>query len=312
METIELRKAVETLLFIADSPVPLARLCQIVGEADADKVSGVIAEIKREYDEAARGIQVVEIAEGFQMATRPEGAPFVRKLYSEKMTMRLSTAALETLSIVAYRQPITRAEIEEVRGVEVIAALESLLDKRLVKVVGRKETVGRPLLYGTTAEFLRHFGLRSIEDLPPLDTFKPAEAAAAAESAENVLGAQGAAALAEPSPLAADPLADDAALAPGTIIGEPGASEAPTGERSTGEAVSESLETVAFHGMTDAPSETAAEASSETNTQPSNETTVEAAPEAPAETTAEPVVDATEASSETGEAETDDGSKETN
>ena len=293
METIELRKAVETLLFIADSPVPLARLCQIVGEADADKVSGVISEIKREYDEAARGIQVVEIAEGFQMATRPEGAPFVRKLYSEKMTMRLSTAALETLSIVAYRQPITRAEIEEVRGVEVIAALESLLDKRLCKVVGRKETVGRPLLYGTTPEFLRHFGLRSIEDLPPLDTFKPAEAA---ETSAAISAAD--AALAEPSPLATDALADDATLESAAV--------APS-----------SVETVAFHGMTDAPSEPTAEASSETNVQPSIETTGEAVPEASAETTAEPVADAAaeggvaEAGSE-AETETDDGSQEAN
>src|SRR5581483_9629196 len=206
METIELRKAVETLLFIADSPVPLTKLWQIVGVTDADRVSTVVNEIKREYDEQQRAIQVVEIAEGFQMATRVEGAPFVRKLYSEKMTMRLSTAALETLSIVAYRQPITRAEIEEVRGVEVIAALESLLDKRLCKVVGRKETVGRPLLYGTTPEFLRHFGLRSIEDLPPLDTFKPTEAPAAEgapqSSADIVLGAAGTAELAHVSPLA--------------------------------------------------------------------------------------------------------------
>ncbi|TBR25032.1 SMC-Scp complex subunit ScpB, partial [bacterium] len=114
-------------------------------------------------------------ADGFQMATKPEYAPYVRNLYKERMTMRLSTAALETLAIIGYRQPLTRAEIEEIRGVEVIAALETLLEKALVKVVGRRETVGRPLLYGTTPEFLRHFGLRSIGDLPPIDSFTPAE-----------------------------------------------------------------------------------------------------------------------------------------
>lgn len=118
------------------------------------------------------------VAEGWQMATRPDLAPYVRKLFADRATMRLSVAAQETLSIVAYRQPLTRAEIEEIRGVEVIAALETLLEKRLLKVVGRKETVGRPLLYGTTPEFLRHYGLRSLEDMPPIDSFAPADAAA--------------------------------------------------------------------------------------------------------------------------------------
>ncbi len=109
------------------------------------------------------------------MATRPELAPYVRKLFADRATMRLSTAAQETLSIISYKQLLTRAEIEEIRGVEVIAALETLLEKRLLKVVGRKETVGRPLMYGTTSEFLRHFGLRSLEDLPPFERFEPAE-----------------------------------------------------------------------------------------------------------------------------------------
>ena len=100
---------------------------------------------------------------------------YLRKLFADRATMRLSTAAQETLSIVAYKQPLTRAEIEEIRGVEVIAALETLLEKRLLKVVGRKETVGRPLMYGTPLDFLRHFGLRSLEDLPPIDSFTPAD-----------------------------------------------------------------------------------------------------------------------------------------
>ena len=93
--------------------------------------------------------------------------------------MRLSTAAQETLSIISYKQPLTRAEVEEIRGVEVIAALETLLEKRLIKVVGRKETVGRPLMYGTTVEFLRHFGLHSLEDLPSLERFAPSDPAPA-------------------------------------------------------------------------------------------------------------------------------------
>lgn len=183
METLELKQAVETLLFITDQPLDAAKLASALGEKDRDAVCAVIEELRREYDERAGAVRLLEIAEGFQMATKPEFAPFVRNLYKERMTMRLSTAALETLAIIGYRQPLTRAEIEEIRGVEVIAALETLLEKALVKVVGRRESVGRPLLYGTTPEFLRHFGLRSIADLPPIDTFAPSEPTEAEKAA---------------------------------------------------------------------------------------------------------------------------------
>lgn len=169
----ELKKAVEAILFITDGPITAARVASIVGDKTIDRVAPAIQQIQREYEERGSGVQVIEIAEGWQMATRPEHAPYVRQLYSEKMTMRLSTAALETLAIIAYKQPLTRAEVEEIRGVEVIAALETLLEKGLVRVVGRKESVGRPLLYGTTPEFLRQFGLRGVGDLPPLDSFQP-------------------------------------------------------------------------------------------------------------------------------------------
>ncbi|MBI4387260.1 MAG: SMC-Scp complex subunit ScpB [Elusimicrobia bacterium] len=166
-----LKKAVETLLFITDQPLGLKRISEILEEEDYDTVIGAVQELRREYEERGSAVQIVEIADGFQMASRSEYAPFVRRLYTERTTMRLSAAALETLSIIAYKQPITRAEIEEIRGVEVIAALETLLDKRLVRVVGRRETVGRPLLYGTTPEFLRLFGLKGLSELPPLEQF---------------------------------------------------------------------------------------------------------------------------------------------
>ena len=177
MDALELRQAVETLLFITDHPIDAGKLAVALGmkEKDKETVAAAVLDLKREYDERGGPVRVIEIAEGFQMATKPEFAPYVRNLYKERMTMRLSTAALETLAIIGYRQPLTRAEIEEIRGVEVIAALETLLEKALVKVVGRRETVGRPLLYGTTPEFLRHFGLRSIADLPSIDSFTPAE-----------------------------------------------------------------------------------------------------------------------------------------
>jgi segregation and condensation protein B len=173
----DLKKVLEGLLFITDHALSVKELCKLCGVSvkDAPRVAALVAEIRQELDEKGSPVQVLEVAEGFQMGTRKEYAPFVRKLFEGRLTMKLSTAAHETLSIVAYKQPLTRAEIEEIRGVEVIAALETLLEKRLIKVVGRKESVGRPLMYGTTLEFLRHFGLKSLEDLPPLDSFKAAE-----------------------------------------------------------------------------------------------------------------------------------------
>jgi segregation and condensation protein B len=145
----------------------------------------------------------------------------VRKLFAERMTMRLSTAAHETLSIVAYKQPITRAEIEEIRGVEVIAALETLLEKRLVRVVGRKESVGRPLMYGTTPDFLRHFGLKNLEDLPPLENFvaQLAEQQKAPETVVEVPSAEAETAVGAPAvESAAEPVVEPAAGSEGEIV----------------------------------------------------------------------------------------------
>jgi segregation and condensation protein B len=171
-----LRRALECLLFITDRPLSAAELAKLLGLRDQDRIVGAVEELRRDLEAASLGYRLIAVAEGWQMATRPDLAPYVRRLFADRATMRLSTAAQETLSIIAYKQPLTRAEIEEIRGVEVIAALETLLEKRLVKVVGRRETVGRPLMYGTTTEFLRHFGLRSLEDMPPIDSFAPADA----------------------------------------------------------------------------------------------------------------------------------------
>ncbi|OGR46004.1 MAG: SMC-Scp complex subunit ScpB [Elusimicrobia bacterium GWC2_65_9] len=183
-----LRRALEGLLFITDRPLSAAELGKIVGVKDQDRIVLVVTQLQRELELRDAGYRLLAVAEGWQMATRPELAPYLRKLFADRATMRLSTAAQETLSIVAYKQPLTRAEIEEIRGVEVIAALETLLEKRLVKVVGRKETVGRPLMYGTTSEFLRHFGLLSLEDLPPINSFTPAAAAVPEVPADSFVG----------------------------------------------------------------------------------------------------------------------------
>ncbi len=169
MEDAELKKVVETLLFITDHPLPPERLAQLCEVKDLERVKAAVTALKDQLDNGGSALQLMQIAGGWQMATRPENSIWVRKLYHNKMTVRLSQAALETLCIIAYRQPITRADIESIRGVEVIGPLDTLSERKLITVVGRRESVGRPILYGTTGEFLRQFGLNSLDDLPKLE-----------------------------------------------------------------------------------------------------------------------------------------------
>lgn len=171
LETDDLKKIIETLLFITDRPVKPTRIADVVENTDARRVREIILELKDEYIAQGRAVQIVEIGGGFQMSTKPEYGRWVRKLYNEKMTTKLSNAALETLAIIAYKQPITRAEMEAIRGVDVAGPLERLLERALVRVVGKKDTIGRPMVYGTTDEFLRIFGLNKISELPDLQVF---------------------------------------------------------------------------------------------------------------------------------------------
>ncbi len=170
---------IETLLFITDRPLSLKRIGEIVKEKNPAKLENAIKELEENLNIRNSALRIFEIAGGFQMATKPEYAAIVRKLFADKMTLKLSKAAHETLSIIAYRQPLTRAEIETIRGVDVIAALETLLEKKLIRVAGRKETIGRPLMYETTPEFLKHFGLKHLEELPPIEQFEASEAESA-------------------------------------------------------------------------------------------------------------------------------------
>lgn len=171
LETDDLKKIIETLLFITDRPVKPGRIADVVETADARRVREIIRELQEEYASQGRAVQIVELGGGFQMSTKSEYGRWVRRLYNEKMTTKLSNAALETLAIVAYKQPITRAEMEAIRGVDVAGPLERLLERALVRVVGKKDTVGRPMVYGTTDEFLRMFGLNKISELPDLQVF---------------------------------------------------------------------------------------------------------------------------------------------
>jgi segregation and condensation protein B len=187
MEDAELRKIIETLLFITDAPLPASRVAQICEIKDKARVEGLLAGLKEQYDAEGRALQLMQVAGGWQMSTRPEYGLWVRKLYHNKMTVRLTQAALETLCIIAYKQPLTRGDIEAIRGVEVIGPLETLTQRKLITVVGRKEAIGRPILYGTTSEFLRQFGLNSLDDLPKLESFNITNPGGAQETAIQLI-----------------------------------------------------------------------------------------------------------------------------
>lgn len=162
----DLKSVVEALLFAAREPVTLDRLRLAIPGSSRARVREAISELNLDYDSSRRAVRVEEVAGGFRLLTRSEFAPYVRRLLKARSDERLSAAGLETLSIVAYRQPISRAEIESIRGVQVGPILKTLLEKRLLRIVGRSEIIGRPLLYGTTKTFLAQFGLRSAKDLP--------------------------------------------------------------------------------------------------------------------------------------------------
>lgn len=171
----EAANAIECVLLVSGEPVRIDQLADAV-QAPAEVVVAAVALLRREY--AGRGLEVQEVAGGYQLGTRPAYADAVRRYLGSAGREPLSQAALETLAIIAYRQPITRPEIEALRGVRSEHILERLEERRLIKAVGRKPAVGRPILYGTTEAFLRYFGLRDLSDLPPLDAAGGAPAAA--------------------------------------------------------------------------------------------------------------------------------------
>lgn len=175
MDNQKLKNVVECLLFVTNRPLSILELSEIAGDTQ-EIVQKAVDEISADLAARNSSIQVAKVAEGLQFATNEGYGYWVKKLYKDQTLFRLSQSAMETLSIIAYKQPITRAEIEEIRGVEVIGVLETLMERKLAKVAGRKETVGRPLLYATTQDFLKHFNLWKISDLPSLeDLAKEAE-----------------------------------------------------------------------------------------------------------------------------------------
>ncbi|MDT8436777.1 MAG: SMC-Scp complex subunit ScpB [Gemmatimonadota bacterium] len=169
---------VEATLFASQAPLTAEELARADDELTPDAVAAAIDTLRAAYEEQDRAFQIYELGGGFQVLTRPEFAPYLERFDSVPRPPHLSGAALETLAIVAYRQPIGRIEIEEVRGVGASSVLRTLTDWELIRVVGRGEGLGRPLLYGTTDRFLEHFGLRSLDELPSPEDLPVALAAA--------------------------------------------------------------------------------------------------------------------------------------
>ncbi|MFA5157058.1 MAG: SMC-Scp complex subunit ScpB [Candidatus Omnitrophota bacterium] len=162
---------VEAMLFISEKPLTIEQIKDVVDGLDANGVRKVVAELNAGYEESNRGIRITEVAGGFRMITPPALAPFLRKMYKQRRAEKLSKPALETLAIIAYKQPLTKIEIESLRNVNVDGVMSSLLEKGLIRITGRKNAPGRPIVYGTTRQFLEHFGLKSLEDLPKMEDF---------------------------------------------------------------------------------------------------------------------------------------------
>ncbi|HEY9421407.1 MAG TPA: SMC-Scp complex subunit ScpB [Thermoanaerobaculia bacterium] len=187
-ERSDMEAALEAILFVSSEPVPRTRLLEMFAEEEREQAAEALEAVLARYRGEDRGVMVEDVGGGVRLATRPEVVGWLRRFFDVSGGNKLSMAALETLAIIAYRQPITGPEVQELRSVNSSGVIKNLLERRLIRIVGRKEVVGKPFLYGTTREFLVHFGLNSLKDLPPLEefeeTFGSGDAAAVANLVE--------------------------------------------------------------------------------------------------------------------------------
>ncbi len=167
----QVRAVIEALVFASPQPITPREIARVLQGVPREVWQEQLAQLQSDYSRDERGLQIVEIAGGFQVTTRPEYNDWVRELLDPRTPTRLSIQALETLAVIAYKQPVTLPEIIELRGVKSGGVVKTLLEKRLIRIMGRKEVVGRPILYGTTKQFLLHFGLRDLEELPKIEEF---------------------------------------------------------------------------------------------------------------------------------------------
>ncbi len=171
LELERIKSAIESLIFISNKPLFIEELKELFENLEAPQIRELIETLKKEHEERNSGVRIVEIAGGFQMVTAQENAATIKNFYKIRHTEKLSGPSLETLAIIAYKQPVTRIDIEAIRGVNVDGVVKSLLEKNLIRIVGRKEVIGRPFVYGTTRLFLDYFGLKSLEELPKIEEF---------------------------------------------------------------------------------------------------------------------------------------------
>jgi segregation and condensation protein B len=209
-----LARVIEALLFSASKPLSAKEIVDVLRRAGTEdefspnefakvreaEIAAALEQLKLDYIEQERGFQLIEKADGWQLATDPKYAPWVGELYPEPKPARLTAPALETLAIIAYRQPITRADVEAVRGVNIDAVLQTLMERGLVKITGRAEIPGRPLLYETTQFFLDHFGLRNLDELPNVEELRTRYLPTAKPTVPQVAQAAGAEQSPAPSP----------------------------------------------------------------------------------------------------------------
>lgn len=172
LEPARAKQVIEALLFASAKPLTAGEIRRVMKFLTPKEIEGMVAELKEEYVRDNRSFEIVEIAGGFEIATKKEFAPWIFKIELQKKAKQVTQSALETLSILAYKQPITKAEIEDLRGVDAGGVIATLTERGLIKIVGKKEVPGRPFLYGTTEKFLEHFGLKALSELPNIDEIK--------------------------------------------------------------------------------------------------------------------------------------------
>ena len=190
MDDKEIKAIIEALIFVSGEPITLNRIRDVIEGVDKKTLERLASELKDEFNKEYRGLQLVEIANGYQLTTRSEYANWIKKLNKIKVSTKLSKPAMETLAIIAYKQPIIKPEVEKIRGVDSGGVIKTLLERKLIKIIGRMDIVGKPMMYGTTSEFLQYFGLKDLTDLPTLREFQELKeeevpVTASAEASDN-------------------------------------------------------------------------------------------------------------------------------
>ncbi|MBU3759049.1 MAG: SMC-Scp complex subunit ScpB [Candidatus Omnitrophica bacterium] len=237
LEPAKAKRVIEALLFASSKPMTVQEIKKVMRSASAREIQDVIEELRQEYQESGRSFEILEVAGGFEIATRKEYAPWICRADMQKKAKQATQSALETLAILAYKQPLTRAEIEELRGVDVSGVVANLMERGFIKIVGKKEIPGRPFLYATTEKFLEHFGLNSLKDLPNIEEIR--QLVEKSVKREELLGTQK---LVENQPEPSSESGAEASASETAQAGEDAVNQAAAAESSIGEEQQDELD----------------------------------------------------------------------